>query len=298
VVQATTAHTCKGGIHVPAEYNEISRKLFRCWRPAGHGPLTVTGALAHSCDVFFYNLAVPALPDERGKNYRYYEADVGGLPIEFKGLGIDRLNPIIRAFGFGRPTGLELAAEEAGLLPDPDWKRRQGDRGQWTMGDTINNGIGQGDILVTPIQMAVATAALANGGTLYRPRLLKSILRDGNQVIEEQSPVVTGTIAASREHIDLVREGMRQAVSTGTAAERVVVPGVVVAGKTGTAETETADEQGNAKRKPHAWFTAFAPYDNPRIALAVVLEEGGEGATYATPVAERMLRTFFRKQGS
>jgi penicillin-binding protein 2 len=294
VIGAGTLHVCKGGVYIPAEYNEISRRLFRCWQPRGHGALTVASALAQSCDVFFYNLAVPAVPDARGKNLRYYEADVGGQPIEFKGLGIERLNAIYAAFGFGKLTGIELAGEEAGLLPSPEWKRQQGDRGAWTVGDTINTAIGQGDLLVTPLQLAVATAALANGGTLYRPRLLKSILRDGNRVIEEQSPVVAGVIEAPRAALEQVREGMRLAVSQGTAAGRVVVPGVVVAGKTGTAETETADEQGRATQKPHAWFTAFAPYENPKIALAVILERGGWGAEHAAPVVERMLRAFFK----
>ncbi|MCC6626142.1 MAG: penicillin-binding protein 2 [Chloroflexi bacterium] len=295
VIDGSTIHRCTGGAYIPAEYNEISRRLFRCWQPRGHGPLTVASALAQSCDVFFHNLSVPAIPDARGKPLRYYEADVGGQPIEFKGLGSEKLAAAITAFGFGRTAGIELAGEQGGLVPTPEWKREQGDRGAWTVGDTINIGVGQGDLQVTPLQMAIATAALANGGTLYRPRLLKSILRDGNRLVEEQSPVVTGRIPIERTHLDQVREGMRLAVSQGTAAGRVTVPGVVVAGKTGTAETETADEQGRAAQKPHAWFTAFAPYENPKIALAVILEKGGAGAEFAAPVAEHMLRAFFGK---
>lgn len=295
VIDGSTIHRCTGGAYIPAEYNEISRRLFRCWQPRGHGPLTVANALAQSCDVFFHNLSVPAIPDARGKPLRYYEADVGGQPIEFKGLGSEKLAAAITAFGFGRSAGIELAGEQSGLVPTPEWKREQGDRGAWTVGDTINIGVGQGDLQVTPLQMAIATAALANGGTLYRPRLLKSILRDGNRLVEEQSPVVTGRIPIERTHLDQVREGMRLAVSQGTAAGRVTVPGVVVAGKTGTAETETADEQGRAAQKPHAWFTAFAPYENPKIALAVILEKGGTGAEFAAPVAEHILRAFFGK---
>jgi penicillin-binding protein 2 len=292
VIDGETVHVCKGGVHIPAEYNEISRKLFRCWQPGGHGPLTVAGALAQSCDVFFYNLSVPPAVDARNRPFRYYEAAVGGTPIEFKGLGIERLNEGAAAVGLGRKTGIELPGEEAGLLPTPEGKRKRGG-GEWSVGDTINTGVGQGDFQVTPLQMAVAVAALANGGTLYRPRLLKSILRDGNRRIEEQEPVVVGRLEAPREVIETVRQGMRQTIVSGT-GRRLDVPGIVVAGKTGTAETETADAPGATGQKPHAWFTAFAPYDRPRIALVVILEKAGYGAVHALPVAERMLRAFFK----
>jgi penicillin-binding protein 2 len=295
VVEPTTLHACRGGIHVPADFNEITRTLFRCWKPEGHGTLALAGALAQSCDVFFFNLAVPAATDGRGRPLRYYEADVGGTPIEFKGLGIERIQAIADAFGFGKVTGIELGGEEAGLLPGPAWKYEQSDRGGWTIGDTMASSIGLGELQVTPLQLAVATAAIANGGTLYRPRLLKSILREGNTIIEEQKPVVAGRIEAQPEHLEVVRQGMRLAVSQGNAAGSLTVPEVVVAGKPGTVPSPLpAAPDRSSPPKPHAWFTAFAPFDVPRIALAVVLEKAGDSVAYAAPVAERMLRAFFR----
>lgn len=293
LIDGATVHICKGGVHIPVEYNEITRQYFGCWQPAGHGPLTVVNGLAQSCDVFAYNLIVPAVPDARGKNLRYYETEVGGSPIEFKGLGIERINAFVRTAGLGQKLGIELSGEQAGLLPDQEWKRQQRDRGVWTLADTIGHGNGRGDLQVTPLQMAAATAAIANGGTVYRPRLLKSILREGNSVIEEQPPLVVGHIDAGREQIELVRQGMRGAVATGVLAGRLSVPEVATAGMPSLATTEAAGPT-SPPTKPHAWCTAFAPFDSPRIAVAVLLERAGDGATHAAPVAERVLRAFFR----
>ncbi|MFZ2489503.1 MAG: penicillin-binding protein 2 [Anaerolineae bacterium] len=252
---------------------------FYCWihtYGTGHYRINVQEALAVSCDVFFYQIA-------------------GGYRKTFEGLGIDKLIEYTKIFGFGATTGIDLPGENQGLVPSPRWKRLTYAE-TWSAGDTYNMSIGQGALLATPMQVLNATAAIANGGMLYRPQLVRRIVDTDGKVVEEFKPESIRTLPVDPDMIQTVREGLWSAVNSanGTAKE-LSVPGVVVAGKTGTAEfydPEIPLQKGN-RLPTHAWFTAFAPYDDPEIALVVFVFNGGEGSTVAMPIAQDILRGYF-----
>jgi penicillin-binding protein 2 len=280
VVNASTSFSCRGTLLLPNKFfpNDLSQaQRFYCWRKGGHGSVNVVSALTDSCDIYFYEA-------------------VGGYE-QFVGLGIDRLGQYAAMFGLGELTGIELTGEASGLLPSEKWKRQTYSE-SWFTGDTYNAAIGQGYILATPLQMLNATAAIANWGTIYRPQVIYQEVDIEGNVISTVEPEVIRHIDVSAENIDLVRRGMRGAVTTGT-VWRMQFPEIEVAGKTGTAEYTELDSQGNVIRDAngylptHAWFTAFAPYDDPEIVLIVFLQGGGEGSQYAVPVGEDILRAYF-----
>lgn len=251
---------------------------FYCWIQAygrGHGSINVTEALAESCDVFFYQ--------------------VGGGLREFQGLDVNRLAEYARLYGYGEPTGIDLPGEHGGLVPSDQWKRLTYGEG-WFTGDTYNMSIGQGFVLATPLQVVNATVAIANGGTLYRPQLVQTITDSEGNVVERLEPDPIRQIPVSPENLAVVREGMFGAVNwaQGT-APGARVAGITVAGKTGTAEFWDPEIGYDAKgRLPtHAWFTAFAPYDNPEIAIVVFIYNGGEGSAVAVPVTSEILHYYF-----
>lgn len=256
VINEKTTVLSTGGI-------TIGQWFFPDWKAGGHGVTDVRKALAWSVNTFFYTIG-------------------GGTPT-FPGLGVNRLVDAFRAFGLGVKTGINLPGEASGLVPTPQWKQKVKDE-HWYIGDTYHISIGQGDLLVTPLQMALATAAIANGGILYQPQLIAHTAANNQKAVITQ-PVITRQNLADPHAMQVVREGMRQAVTDGSAvaAKNVVVP---VAGKTGTAQFDTS-------KHTHAWFIAFAPYENPEIALAVVVEGGGEGHEAALPVARDLLQWFF-----
>jgi penicillin-binding protein 2 len=225
-----------GFISIPDPYRPGEEFLYRGWRALG--PVDVKKAIAWSSDVFFYT--------------------VGGGFGGQKGLGIERLAYWYRQFGLGSPTGIDLAGEAAGLIPTPEWKEATLNE-PWYLGDTYFTAIGQYSVQVTPIQMARATAAVANGGKLFTPTLIKG-----------QAPAYTN-VPVDSAMLAVVRAGMRQAV-TGALASAINFPFVSVAAKTGTAETGTRNQYDNS------WVEGFFPYDNPRYAFAVVLERGPAGA--------------------
>jgi len=266
---------CQGTLWLPNKYFPEDPELaqpFYCWLRSGHGALNVVEALAYSCDIFFYQL--------------------GGGFREFEGLGLERLAEYAERFGLGQRSGIALTGETAGLVPTAKWKRiNYGEN--WTLGDTYNASIGQGFILASPLQMANATAAVANGGTLYRPRIVYEVQTADGQVVHPFRPEVIRQVGISPQHLELARQGLRGAVAWGT-ARRADLPEVAVAGKTGTAEFPgPRDEQGNLPT--HAWFTAFAPYEDPEIALVVFVARGGEGSTTAVPIAAQILRYYFSR---
>ncbi len=274
VISQSTLINDPGAILVPNKYfpdDPTQAQPFFCWKEDGHGWVDVIEGLAQSCDVFFYVVA-------------------GGYQ-DFQGLGAERLIEYARLFGFGEPTGIALPGESAGLVPDDRWKRHV--RGQvWVTGDTYNMAIGQGDFLATPLQLLNATAAVANGGTLYRPQLVYQVEDVDGQVVRAFTPQVIRTLPIAPEHLAIVREGLRGAVTHGTAYWAGLPTEVEVAGKTGTAEYfGPLDEEGNLPT--HAWFTAFAPYDDPEIALVVFVAGGGEGSSVAAPIAAEILRAYF-----
>ncbi|MGQ9489187.1 MAG: penicillin-binding protein 2 [Anaerolineae bacterium] len=252
----------------------------------GHGLHSVKDALAVSDDIFFYLLG-------------------GGYPERYKGLGSKKIGEYARAFGLGAPTGIELLGEAKGLVPDSRWKRLNYAE-NWLTGDTYNMSIGQGYILASPLQMANATAAVANRGYLWKPQLVDYITDDQGNAVRPFQPVLLREVPVDPGILDVVREGMYGAVNwpRGTAT-RVRVPGVAVAGKTGTAEyfrddnkdgKEDRDSKGNLPT--HAWFSCFAPYIDPEIVVTVFVANGGEGSSVAAPVAAQVLNAYFAGKGT
>jgi penicillin-binding protein 2 len=191
----------------------------------------------------------------------------------------------MRRFGLGEKTGIDLPAEAAGFVPSKEWKQETKHE-PWFLGDTYNLSIGQGDLLVTPLQVAQYAAAVANGGTLLRPHVLESM--KAIQGGERSGPTFTprATQLADREVLETVRLGMRDAVTYGSARALSVLP-FAAAGKTGTA-------QWSSHKKTHAWFTGFAPFESPEIVVAVLVEEGGEGSSFAVPVAKDVLQAWWK----
>ncbi|MCS7065676.1 MAG: penicillin-binding transpeptidase domain-containing protein, partial [Fimbriimonadales bacterium] len=189
--------------------------------------------------------------------------------------------------GLGAITGIDLPHERKGLVPDPDWKQATLKQ-PWFGGETLNYGIGQGYLLTTPLQMAVATMGLANRGVIYRPRLVRQIVAPDGRVLYTAQPEVIHRVHAAPEHWDAVIEGMVRVVEGGT-ARRARLAGITVAGKTGSAEFRKGG-------KTHSWFIAFAPAENPRVVVCVMAEEAGHGSEVAVPIAAEWLKTFFSKR--
>lgn len=251
VITPTTSFTSVGGI-------SIGPWFFPDWKAGGHGVTDVRKAIAESVNTFFYI--------------------VGGGYEDFVGLGVDRITQYAKIFGFGAKTGIDLPGESDGFLPSKDWKEQtKGER--WYVGDTYHYAIGQGDLLVTPIQMAASLAAVANGGTLYVPHVVHAI---GDAVV---APQATELSDALKQAIPIVQQGMRQTVTAGSARSLGSLP-YAVAGKTGTA-------QFSSTLPTHAWFTGFAPYDHPQIAVVVMIEQGGEGSSYAVPIAHEIFQWWY-----
>ncbi|MFP8877865.1 MAG: penicillin-binding protein 2 [Myxococcota bacterium] len=255
----------------PGSFRHGNRR-YRCWKPAGHGWVDLERALTESCDVYFYQMGTE--------------------------LGIDRMAFFAEGMGFGRATGLSLPSEQAGLVPSRDWKKRRFGEA-WLPGETVSAAIGQGFNLVTPLQIAVAYAAIANGGFLLRPRLL---LEAG----AAPEPELLGRVPVSDQNLVRLREALEMAVEgdAGTGA-RARVPGVRVAGKTGTAQVvalrhtiDLKDEDIKLRHRDHAWFVGFAPAQAPEIVVAAILEHSGHGGSAAAPLVQRVLAAYFEKQSS
>ena len=241
-----------------------SSVVWRDWNPQGQGRLSLHNALVQSCNTVFFQIG--AQLDERDPNL---------------------LPQMARGFGFGSETGIPEVPEAAGLVPDPNWKLRE--RGDyWARGDAVNLSIGQGFFLATPLQLADAYAALANGGTLWRPFLVDRVVAiDGTDRVRAE-PSQRGTLPVSAEHIAAIRAALRDVVArpNGTAFSAFQGFSLPVAGKTGTAES--------GQETPHAWFVAIAPADNPQLVLVVMVEHGGEGSRVAAPIARQILEAAVR----
>jgi penicillin-binding protein 2 len=242
-----TGHAAAGSRFVCPGYYQIGRWRFRCWQRGGHGTQDFISGIAHSCNVMFIRLG--------------------------RSVGRPALERWARAFGLGAATGIDLPDENTGLVPTPRWKRRRFGL-PWYPGDTCQISVGQGGLLVTPLQAVVVTAAIANGGYRVTPRLVRAV---GSSSVASPAPVPVGVKPTT---VALLRQGMAEVVRRGT-ARAVFDPSFPIAGKTGTAE--------NPQGRPHAWFVGFAPVDHPQVAVAVVVEQGGSGAAVA-PIGAALLR--------
>lgn len=282
VITPETILIDQGVLWLPNKYFPDDPELaqpFYCWLREGHGRVNFIRGVAESCDVYFYQIA-------------------GGYePSGFEGLGLERLVYYSELFGLGSSTGIDLPGESAGLVPTSKWKRINYAE-TWVTGDTYNMGIGQGFVLATPLQMLSATAAVANGGLLYRPYLVQEVLDAEDNLVETFQPEVVRDLldTIDPENLAQIQLGLEAVVAWGTGKE-LNVPGIPVAGKTGTAEfcasyPSCLDRDGRV-RTSHAWFTAYAPARDPEIAVVVFVYGGGEGSKVALPIAGEILRYYF-----
>lgn len=255
-------------------FYKFGNRRYHCWSKYGHGTINVVDAIAQSCDVFFY---------QTGEK-----------------LGVDALAKYAQGSGLGRLTGIRLAHERPGLIPTSAWKKQRF-KEPWQAGETLSISIGQGFNLVTPLQMAVFISAVGNNGTLYRPRLVKSVQDAKGQVIREIEPEITGGLPASKKNLAIVRQGLLEVVhgNRGT-ARQIRLPDVQIAGKTGTAQVfsrKAGEKFDNKKLKrtlqDHAWFVCYAPAQDPKIAIAVIIEHGEHGSSAAAPVAQELIHAYF-----
>ena len=258
--------TAQSSFHCPGYWDglgEMNRKV--CWLETGHGAITLENALSASCNVTFY--------------------EVGRI---LNGIAPDTLSTYGRAFGFGVKTGLQEFADAPGLIPDPEWKQATYREG-WGTGDTVNLAIGQGFLLVTPLQIARMMAAVANGGTLYRPYIVDRVVDSTSGVEPIAQPQAIGRLPISQANLQIIQQALYgvTTASVGTATHRFQGLGIPVAGKTGTAEQPDKDAL------PHSWFVGYFPADNPQIAMVVLVENAGEGSTVAAPMFRQVLEGYY-----
>lgn len=256
LVNVGTTVRSSGGIRYGAWF-------FPDWKPGGHGVTNVVKAIAESVNTFFYA--------------------VGGGWEHIEGLGIARIEAYYRKFGVGERLGIDLPGEGKGFVPNEAWKERVKDE-PWYIGDTYHVSIGQGDLLSTPLQVAAWTAVFANGGDLVQPHVVKQVRSDKTIRRIEPEPVARQVVEP--EVVEIVRRGMRETAISGSARSLSSSPWPM-AGKTGTAQWRDGEPT-------HAWFTGFAPYDDPQIVVTVLVEAGGEGSRAATPVARDIMEAWLR----
>jgi penicillin-binding protein 2 len=247
---------------------------FRCFKREGHGTLSLHRAIVESCDIYFYQV---------------------GLKV-----GVDRIAHYAHEFGLGRATGIPLSHEKPGIIPSTEWKQTR--FGQpWYSGETLSISVGQGYINATPLQLAMLVAAVANGGRLFLPQIVERVENIYGKTIKEYPPVETGRAHISEKTLRIIREALRGVVNephgTGWAS---ALDGIQVAGKTGTAQVirmEKNFRKGDMDRMPikfrdHAWFVAYAPFEDPKIAVAVLIEHGGFGGAAAAPIAKKVIEKY------
>jgi len=259
---------------------KLGRSSFRCWKRGGHGKVNLYRALAESCDVYFYKLG--------------------------EQLGIDRISEYARKFGLGEATGIDIGQEKRGLVPNRAWKlKKYGE--SWQGGETLSTVIGQSYVLVTPIQMVVAVAAVFNGGNIFEPQITRWVGKNEAEKIYEFVPVLKGNLGFRQENLEIVKKALIGVVNDphGT-GKRARFKNVTVAGKTGTVQVVTRKRQQELqklnkdneipyKARDHAWFVAVAPAAKPRIAIAVLVEHGGHGGSTAAPIAREIISEAIKK---
>jgi len=273
-------------VYCPGWYSLRGRRhRYRCWNHNGHGSVNYVDAIAESCDVYFYHLAHT--------------------------LGIDKISKFMTQFGMGKKTGIDLQFEPAGLMPSKSWKQRV-HKTVWYPGETVITGIGQGYMLMTPVQLATIATTLANRGKIVKPRLvqnaqeLKNNLNVSSADVNDNGEADDKASSNSEQEYENVIEAMRQVVHGKKGTARRIAKGIdyEIAGKTGTAQVvgipqgEKYDaEKLEEFKRDHSLFIGFAPVENPRIALAVVVENGGSGSAVAAPIARKVFDKYFEEYG-
>lgn len=246
----------------------LGQRFFPDWTPIGSGITDVRKSISWSVNTFYYY--------------------IGGGYKDFQGLGVTRINQYLTKYGFGDKLGIDIPGEGGGLLPTPEWKKREKNE-EWYVGDTYNFSIGQGYFLTTPLQIASMTGTIANKGTVYRPHTVHSIIDPKTNQETVVSPEKVRANIVGVEYLETVRLGMKDCIDTGPCGILRSLP-FSVAGKTGTA-------QWNSNKDNHAWFTSFAPFNNPEIVVTIMLEEGGEGSRTASHVAAEFYKWWGKYTG-
>ena len=260
IIDVRTRILSTGGI-------KLGARFFPDWKFGGHGSVTVKEAIAESVNTFFYY--------------------VGGGYEDFKGMGVTKLAQWLSLMGFGEVRGIDVGRESAGFVPTPQWKEEK-QKSSWYTGDTYNLAIGQGEFLVTPLQISGSIQAILNDGVQYRPHIIKAVVKEG--IIQEKKPEISRVIKAKKDNYAIIRDAMRETVINGSARSLGTLS-ITSGGKTGTA-------QSNPSKKPHAWYTGFAPYENPEIIITVLIDEGEEGSRVAVPVAKEILEYYGNRKSN
>ncbi len=269
VIKPDTSIFCPG-------HFRLGRGRYRCWKKSGHGPMNLHDALVQSCDVYFYTIG-----------HR---------------LGINTIAKYAKRFGLGSSTRLGLSQEKRGLVPTTQWKLLN-KKEPWLLGETISASIGQGYNLVTPIQQASMMASVANGGILLKPYLVKRIEGPEGKTKKEFFPNIVGQLGVDPDHLEQIRKALRDVVNgTRGTGKRSRLKNIIVSGKTGTAQVVRMKsneelEKGEVipvRYRDHAWFVAFAPYEKPEIAVAIIIEHGGHGGATAAPIARKIFKEYFK----
>ncbi len=260
-------------LYCPGFYR-FGNRTYRCWKHAGHGAVDLKRALSESCDVYFYQVG--------------------------QRVGVDVLAEYAQKLGLGRRTGVDIEHEKSGLTPTKEWKRKRY-KTKWQEGETLSIVIGQGFNLVTPLQVTLMTAMVANGGKRYLPQLVEEVRDADGNVVEKFSPKLLGELSGVESYLRLIREGLVEVVhgKRGT-ARKARIKGLTIGGKTGTAQVVKVAQYRHLKEedipykfRDHAWFTCYAPAENPEIAVTVLVEHGLHGGSGAAPIAKKVLEAYF-----
>jgi penicillin-binding protein 2 len=266
VITLETSFHCPGSFH-------FGNRDYLCWKKEGHGRISLRRAIVESCDVYFYNVGLR--------------------------LGVDRLAKYATGLGLGKETGFPLGYEKPGLIPTSSWKMKRFGI-PWQAGENLSIAIGQGFNLVTPLQVATALSAVANGGKVYRPRIVQSIKAPHGEILKEFGSEETKTVPVSPETLEVLREALWGVVNApGGTGSRARIDGWDVAGKTGTAQVvQRREGRGNpslAEQQDHAWFACFAPARQPKLTVVALIEHGGHGGAAAAPVAKKVLENYYQR---
>lgn len=260
-------------------YYEFAGRRYRCWRDHGHGTVSLQNAIVQSCDTYFYSTGMR--------------------------LGVDKIAHYSQMFGLGQRTGIGLPGENPGLIPTSKWKK-QATGVPWQKGETLSISIGQGFDLASPLQMALAYSAIANGGKLWQPYVVRRIEGSSLEEVDEIKSTLKRTIAVDPRHFQAVQKGLLGVVEDGRGtAHGIKDKEVLIAGKTGTAQVVRLAEGANRKaaaksakahEQDHAWFVGYAPADNPQIVVCALVEHGGHGSSAAAPLVQKVILSYFGRE--
>ncbi len=262
----------KTSIFCPGFYRFGDRD-FRCWKKGGHKTSNVFKAIAESCDVFFYQVGAK--------------------------LGVDRIAWYAKACGLGRKSGIDLDHEAKGLIPTAAWKKERTGT-SWHRGETLSVAIGQGYNLTTPLQMLVLISAVANGGIIHKPQILERVVTSNGDVVFVNEKQVAGKLPVSKKNLEIIRKGLWEVVNSNRGTAKIAkLKNEYMSGKTGTAQVvgrkkiENLRESEKTRQfRDHAWFVAYAPSENPKIAVAIIVEHGEHGSLTAAPIAQQLIETY------